>query len=142
MRSYGHFVYRLTPNINSFGWSYVQGRTDVPAVVVELCVVDRQLAVDASTAAELLRWMTSVGWAERHAPVFVEPFDGAAPVDTLRALSIGPGVSESFPGLRLQTTVTRLAGLRLWASRGRASPRGKRSMQSVERADRREPLSP
>jgi hypothetical protein len=130
MRSYEHLVYRLTPNIGSFGWSYVQGRTDVPAVVAELCTTE-QLAVDARTAAELLRWMTLVGWAERHAPVLVQPFDGAAPVDTLCAPSAGGGGSESFAGLRLQTAVARLTGLRLSAFRRRAAPRSEQSMQNV-----------
>jgi hypothetical protein len=127
----GTIVYRLTPNIGSFGWGYVQNRTDVPAVVEELCTRNEQLAVDAWAAADLLQWMASVGWAERHVPVLVEPLEGAAPVHTLSALSVGSRTNRPLAGRRSKSTAARLAGLRLRASCGNDLSRSEQSVQGV-----------
>jgi hypothetical protein len=131
MRSYEHFVYRLTPNIGSFGWDYVQDRTDVPAVVSVLCARNEQFAVDARAAADLLRWMAMVGWAERHVPVLIEPLDGAAPVQMLLALSVGMRTSQPLAERRSQSAVVRLAGLRLRAFCRRALSRSEQSAQGA-----------
>jgi hypothetical protein len=65
--------YHLAPDKTQPGWTWLQGRSDVPGVVAQVRETGIEMTINQETAEEIRAWIRRMNWTDATSPVRLIP---------------------------------------------------------------------